>query len=282
MKPHMSSFVFGTVAAMLASCFSIPTATASSQAGDEYHAHGYGSSVVVTGSTSYQVFSFAPGGPAAANTAVGGGGVFDEHAAKMARLTYLACVATRTGIRSGTGNPLADPADCATQDTPTTNTPTTTGTTTTITITATDVTTLLADGSGITRQPPGPEVLLTKDFIVYTNPNTQTLTTTIAGTEITIHATPTTYTWDWGDGTTTTTTVPGAPWPNQTVTHQYTTTAQGVTTTLTTTWQATYTPTGGTTTPVVGTITTTNTTTAYNIVRTTTYLTDQAETQQGH
>ncbi|MBM6979520.1 MAG: hypothetical protein I3J03_07365 [Actinomyces succiniciruminis] len=231
------------------------------------------------------MFSFAPGGPGAGGVVANagtGGGVFDEHAAKMARLSYLACVATRTGIRSGTGNPLADPADCATQDTPTTNTPTTTGTTTTITITATDITTLLADGSGITRQPPGPEVLLTKDFIVYTNHNTQTLTTTIAGTEITIHATPTTYTWDWGDGTTTTTTVPGAPWPNQTVTHHYTTTAQGVTTTLTTTWQATYTPTGGTTTPVNGTITTTNTTTAYNIVRTTTYLTDQAETQQGH
>ncbi|WP_210579107.1 hypothetical protein, partial [Actinomyces succiniciruminis] len=85
----------------------------------DYNAESHSNSVVVTGSTSYQVFSFAPGGPAAANTAVGGGGVFDEHAAKMARLSYLACVATRTGIRSGTGNPLADPADCATQDTPT-------------------------------------------------------------------------------------------------------------------------------------------------------------------
>ncbi len=251
------------------------------QRSNQYDAHGSGNSVTVTGDTSYQVFAFAPGGPAAANTAVGGG-VFNEHAAQVAQLRYLACIGMRTSVNTGVGAFLLNPADCDTDAAPTTTAQAADGTMVAITVTATDVSTLLADGSGITRQPPGPEVLLTKDFIVYTNPDTQTLTTTIAGTEVTIHATPTTYTWNWGDNTTTTTTDPGAPWPNQTVTHQYTTTAQGVTTTLTTTWQATYTPTGGTTTPVVGTITTTNTTTAYNIVRTTTYLTDQAETQQGH
>ncbi|WP_168709465.1 zinc transporter [Actinomyces procaprae] len=158
----------------------------------------------------------------------------------------------------------------------------TAGGTVVVTVTATDAATLLAQGSGITRQPPGDQVLISKDFIVYTSPDTQVLTTTVAGTPVTIHATPTSYTWDWGDGTTTTTTTPGAPWPNQTVTHRYTHTAQDVTTTLTTTWKATYTPAGGTTTPITGTITTTNTTTPYDLVRTLTYLTDQAETQQGH
>ncbi|MDU0349185.1 hypothetical protein [Actinomyces sp. MRS3W] len=151
-----------------------------------------------------------------------------------------------------------------------------------VTVTSSDVVTLLADGSGITRQPPGDEVLLSKIFIVYTSPDTQVLTTTVAGAAVTIHATPTSYTWDWGDGTTLATTDPGAAWPNQTVYHQYTATAADITTTLTTTWKATFTPAGGTTTPVTGTITTTNTTTPYNVVRTLTYLTDQGETQQGH
>ncbi|PHP52882.1 hypothetical protein [Actinomyces ruminis] len=227
------------------------------------------------------MFSFAPGGPAAATTSNNSRAVYDEAAIRKAQERYRLCFQSlATAALTIGGNRSI--SECTTDTTTTQTTNNTTDTTTTITITATDAATLLANGSGITRQPPGPEILLTKDFIVYTNPNTQTLTTTIAGTEVTIHATPTNYTWDWGDGTTTTTTDPGAPWPNQTITHHYTHTATNITTTLTTTWQATYTPNGGTTQPITGTITTTNTTTPYNILRTTTYLTDQAETTQQH
>lgn len=39
-----------------------------------------------------------------------------------------------------------------------------------LTVTARDVATAIADGSGLTRQPPGPTVLITKPLIVYTNP----------------------------------------------------------------------------------------------------------------
>ena len=95
--------------------------------------------------------------------------------------------------------------------------------------------------------------------------------------------TPVSYTWGWGDGTTTTTTDPGAPYPHQTVTHHYQHTATGVTTTLTTTWTTRYRPTGESQwRPIEGTITTTETSTPYDLVRVITYLTDDAEEAQGH
>ena len=153
----------------------------------------------------------------------------------------------------------------------------------TITITPRQVATLIASGSGITRQPPGPQVVISMPFIVYTNPAVRYQTTTILGAPIEVEFTPTTYTWNWGDGTTTTTTDPGAPYPNQTVTHHYQHTATAVTTTLTTTWTTRYRPQGDTTwRPINGTITTTETSTPYDLVRVVTYLTDDAEEAQGH
>ena len=152
-----------------------------------------------------------------------------------------------------------------------------------ITITTREAATLIAQGSGITRQPPGPKVVISKAFIVYTNPTTRHQTTTILGTTIDVEFTPTSYTWSWGDGTTTTTTDPGAPYPHQTVTHHYKHTATAVTTTLTTTWTTRYHPTGDTTWHTIeGTITTTETSTPYDLVRITSYLTDDAEEAQGH
>ena len=153
---------------------------------------------------------------------------------------------------------------------------------TTVTITATDTAALLVDGSGLHRQPPGPQALITLDVIAYTSPDTRTITTTVANTPVTVTATPTAYTFDWGDGTTTTTTDPGAPYPPHTIPHRAPRTATAVTTTLTTTWTATLTPDGGTPRPVQGTITTTETTPPFDIVRTITYLTDDAEEAQGH
>ena len=153
----------------------------------------------------------------------------------------------------------------------------------TITITTRQAATLIASGSGITRQPPGPEVVISKAFIVYTNPAVRYQTTTILGTPIEVEFTPVSYTWNWGDGTTTTTTDPGAPYPTQTVTHYYQHTATAVTTTLTTTWTTRYRPQGENQwRPIDGTITTTETSTPYNLVRIITYLTDDAEQAQGH
>ena len=152
-----------------------------------------------------------------------------------------------------------------------------------ITITTREAATLIAQGSGITRQPPGPKVVISKAFIVYTNPSVRHQTTTILGTTIDVEFTPTSYTWNWGDGTTTTTTDPGHPYPHQTVTHHYQHTATAVTTTLTTIWTTRYHPAGDTTWHTIeGTITTTETSTPYDLVRITSYLTDDAEEARGH
>ncbi|WP_454933027.1 zinc transporter [Actinomyces oris] len=152
-----------------------------------------------------------------------------------------------------------------------------------VTVTTRQAATLIASGSGITRQPPGPKVIISKAFIVYTNPTPRHQTTTILGTSIEVEFTPVSYTWGWGDGTTTTTTDPGAPYPHQTVTHHYQHTATGVTTTLTTTWTTRYRPAGQDQwRPIEGTITTTETSTPYDLVRIVTYLTDDAEQAQGH
>ena len=161
--------------------------------------------------------------------------------------------------------------------------PTTSGGARAVTVTTREAATLIASGSGITRQPPGPKVIISKAFIVYTNPSPQHQTTTILGTSIEVEFTPVSYTWGWGDGTTTTTTDPGAPYPHQTVTHHYQHTATGVTTTLTTTWTTRYRPAGESQwRPIEGTITTTETSTPYDLVRIVTYLTDDAEEAQGH
>ena len=65
----------------------------------------------------------------------------------------------------------------------------------TVTITTRQTATLIASGSGITRQPPGPKVIISKAFIVYTNPTVRYQTTTILGTPIEVEFTPTSYTW---------------------------------------------------------------------------------------
>ena len=161
--------------------------------------------------------------------------------------------------------------------------PTNSGGARTVTITTRQAATLIASGSGITRQPPGPKVIISKAFIVYTNPTVRYQTTTILGTPIEVEFTPTTYTWGWGDGTTTTTTDPGAPYPDQTVIHYYQHTATGVTTTLTTTWTTRYRPQGEDQwRPFFNDTATTEIYTPYDLVRVITYLTDDAEEAQSH
>ena len=79
---------------------------------------------------------------------------------------------------------------------------------------------LMVEGSGLWRQPPGPEARVDMIVIAYTNPDSRTLSTTVAGVAVTVTATPVPYRFHWGDGTATTTTDPGAPpYPNHTVYH---------------------------------------------------------------
>ena len=151
-----------------------------------------------------------------------------------------------------------------------------------VVVTSSDVSKVMANGSGITRQPPGAKALVSKIVIVYTSSDSQTMETEVGGAPVTIVATPASYTWDWGDGTTTTTKDPGAAYPDHTVFHKYSHTAQGVVISLTTTWSATYSIGGGPAQPISGTLTTTDTADPFDLVRRISYLTDDAEEAQGH
>ena len=151
-----------------------------------------------------------------------------------------------------------------------------------VVVTSSDVSKVMANGSGITRQPPGAKALVSKIVIVYTSGDSQTMETQVGGTPVTIVATPASYTWDWGDGTTTTTKDPGAAYPNHTVFHKYSHTADNVVISLTTTWSATYSIGGGPAQPISGTLTTTDTSNPFDLVRRISYLTDDAEEAQGH
>ncbi|QTE29136.1 hypothetical protein [Pengzhenrongella sicca] len=114
--------------------------------------------------------------------------------------------------------------------------------------------------STVSVQPPTGWTLVNADTIVYTDHAPQVLTTTVLGVGVTINATPTSFTWDFNDGAEPlTTTDPGRPWPDYTVSHQFTTEATRHIS-LTTTWTATY-QLAGTPTwePVTGTATTTST-----------------------
>jgi PKD repeat protein len=112
--------------------------------------------------------------------------------------------------------------------------------------------------SALVVQPDRGWVLVNKPTVVHADPAPQTLTTTILGTAVTIHATPTRYAWDFGDGATLATTDPGRPWPDGTLTHTYARVGD-YRVALTTTWSATYTLAGDATArDVPGTATTTS------------------------
>ncbi|GAB2983642.1 hypothetical protein GCM10027212_24000 [Actinotalea caeni] len=89
----------------------------------------------------------------------------------------------------------------------------------------------------ITHQPDADWALVNMDFIVLTDAQVQVLETTILGVPVAVRATPVHYAWDFGDGGTLATTDPGSPYPDHTVSHVYTSSADAVTVTLTTSWQ---------------------------------------------
>lgn len=151
-----------------------------------------------------------------------------------------------------------------------------------VVVTSSDAQRVVAQGSGIVRQPPGSRALVSKVVIVYTSGADQVVDTVVGGSAVRVVATPVSYTWSWGDGTLLTTTDAGAPWPDHTVFHKYSATAQGVRITLTTTWRATYSVDGGPARAVAGVLTTTDRDEPFDLVRLQTYLTDQGEEAQGH
>jgi hypothetical protein len=106
-----------------------------------------------------------------------------------------------------------------------------------------------------TRQQPPGAALVGLPVIFFTDsPTTQTFTVDIRGFAVVITARATSFAWTTGDGTTLTTTDPGAPYPDQTVTHDYA--AGTYTASLTTTWGGTFTVDGGAAVDVPGTTTT--------------------------
>ncbi len=104
------------------------------------------------------------------------------------------------------------------------------------------------------QQPPG-DGLVGLPVIFYTeSPTTQTFTVDIRGFTVDIVAVATAFTWHTGDGTDLTTTDPGAPYPDHTITYDYS--SGTYTAWLTTTWGATFSVDGGASTDVPGTTTT--------------------------
>ncbi|WP_156159053.1 hypothetical protein [Demequina gelatinilytica] len=92
----------------------------------------------------------------------------------------------------------------------------------------------------VSIQPGTGTVVATLPTVAFADAAPLTHGATLLGADVTIRATPTTYLWDWGDGDTTTTTDPGAPYPDDTVSHAYTRAADAATITLHTTWTGHY------------------------------------------
>ena len=89
----------------------------------------------------------------------------------------------------------------------------------------------------INHQPPGGEVLVNIDTIFYTEADVQYLSTTVLGHAVLIEVTPAWFEWDFGDGEGLGTADPGAPYPGNTVAHQYSAAGDNFVS-LETTWNA--------------------------------------------
>jgi hypothetical protein len=122
------------------------------------------------------------------------------------------------------------------------------------------------------QQPPG-NALVGLPVIFFTDsPTTQTFTVDIRRFAVVITARATQFAWHTGDGTTLTSIDPGAPYPNQTITHDYS--SGTYTASLTTTWGATYSVDGGATADVPGTTTTDGPPVTFTVLQAHTVLTN--------
>ena len=119
----------------------------------------------------------------------------------------------------------------------------------------------------INRYPSGEIFVIFKQpMMVWTSPNKQTFNITLLGTPIEVEATPVSFNWDWGDGQSFETTDPGTPYPNYTVSHAYEVTGNGYVIKLRTSWSARWRIAGQTQWHQVnGTVTTTETSTPFNL-----------------
>lgn len=121
--------------------------------------------------------------------------------------------------------------------------------------------TLQIQPSPLHVQPPDGWTLINVETITYTQDTPQEFATTLLGVPVTIRAVPDEFAWNYDDGTPALVTDhPGAPYPDHTVAHAYTTPGE-VTIGLTTTWRGQFQITGTPTwTDVPGTATTSTTT----------------------
>ncbi|WP_448615840.1 hypothetical protein [Modestobacter sp. URMC 112] len=122
------------------------------------------------------------------------------------------------------------------------------------------------------QQPPGNGLVGLPVIFFTTGPTTETFTVDIRGFDVDITARATGFAWHTGDGTSLTTTDPGAPYPRQTITHDYR--AGTYTAFLTTTWGATYSVDGGASADVPGTTTTDGPQVTFAVLQARTVLTD--------
>ncbi|MEZ0164063.1 hypothetical protein AB2L27_04690 [Kineococcus sp. LSe6-4] len=110
--------------------------------------------------------------------------------------------------------------------------------------------------SPVHLQPGDGQALLNVPLVLRTTGGTVVRDTTVLGFPVRIRATPSSWTWDLGDGTRLgPTSDPGRPYPQQTLTHTYTTPGDRAVT-LTTTWTGEYTIAGLPYRPIEGTATT--------------------------
>jgi hypothetical protein len=127
-----------------------------------------------------------------------------------------------------------------------------------------------------TRQQPPGNALVGLPVIFFTDsPTTQTFTVDIRGFQVVILATATGFTWHTGDGTDVTSDNPGRPYPDQTVTHDYS--SGTFTASLTTTWGATYSVDGGVNAAVPGSTTTDGPPVTFTVLQAHTVLTDPTD-----
>lgn len=92
--------------------------------------------------------------------------------------------------------------------------------------------------SPIYHQPVTDWALVNVDFIVYTDTSAQVFDRRLFAMDVRFRASPVHYSWDFGDGSPLLeTSSPGRPYPYQNLAHVYTSAAEAVTVSVTTTWQ---------------------------------------------
>ena len=191
-------------------------------------------------------------------------GPVDPEAAAIYAATYqFACVIIPNLLSHATGGkPVTVHEMCTAQAN--TGAPLAAGPTT---VSNEQVARLIPHGSGINRYPSGEIFVIFKQpMMVWTSPDKQTFNITLLGTAVEVEATPVSFNWDWGDGQTFETTDPGTPYPNYSVSHAYEVTGNGYVIKLRTSWSARWRIAGQTQWHQVnGTVTTTETSTPFNL-----------------